>query len=252
MWGIAIAIADCWNNLILFAQVEKDSKDWFNHLTKVFTRHGSKKGVILLGLPPRITMRRSRAVTFMGNFFWNLHSTIEKLNLTAITPHMQGGVCHNFHQFAILFAPGNCQVAKVWGKVHTLKGFGCPTIAIWISQFGAKVGVFLGGFTKPRHLLSRHHVGCPRLPSRKCLLQRMYNLMHWHVGWGFPKELPRAGVRLRFTRHQNGWSIPHTLKHLIEGKSWSIHRIQQAESRAGRRPLNSQVLKDWRIPGFFP
>jgi len=27
MWGIAIAIADCWNNLILFAQVEKDSKD---------------------------------------------------------------------------------------------------------------------------------------------------------------------------------------------------------------------------------
>ena len=103
---------------------------------------------------------------------------------------------------------------------------------------------FLAGFTKPHHLLSRHHVGCPRLPSRKCLLQRMYNLMHWHVGWGFPKELPRAGVRLRFTRHQNGWSIPHTLKHLIEGKSWSSHRIQQAESRAGRRPLNSQVLKD--------
>ena len=58
---------------------------------QVFTRAGQKR-VILLGLPPRITMRRSKAVTFMGNFFWNLHSTIEKLNLTAITPHMQGGV----------------------------------------------------------------------------------------------------------------------------------------------------------------
>ena len=74
-------------------------------------------------------------------------------------------------------------------------------------------------------MLSGHHVGCPRLPSRKGLLQRMYNLMHWHVGWGFPKELPWVGVRwYRFTRHQNGWSIPHTLKHLIERKSWS-HQI---------------------------
>jgi len=70
-----------------------------------------------------------------------------------------------------------------------------------------------------------HHIGCPHRPSCKLLLKRMHNLMHWHVGWGFSKELPCSDVRERLTRHQNGWSIPRTRKHLIYWKSWSVHHV---------------------------
>ena len=76
-----------------------------------------KKKPILPGITTKDFNAANLAVDSLESFVRNLHhSPIEKLNLTAITPHMQGGVCHNFHQFALLFAPGNCSAAKVYGR----------------------------------------------------------------------------------------------------------------------------------------
>ena len=82
--------------------------------------------------------------------------------------------------------------------------YGCLPFVVWQFLMLERMIVFFArnqGRNIWRHFPSRqvpyviktcqgHHVGCPHRPSCKCLLQRMDNLMHWHVARGFPKELP--------------------------------------------------------------
>ena len=78
----------------------------------------------------------------------------------------------------------------------------------------------------------------------------MHHLMHWHMSWGFPEELPLNEVRERFTRHQDGWSHPHTRKHFINRQSWSIEDHSCRHLSAERR-FSTSVLWRTRELGFL-
>ncbi len=230
MWGIVLACACC---LYFFAQVQKDSKDWFDHPTlyhmflqarvknKGFLRDysrifscGSTRLINSLLLDPRnIRNRKSQLDTKLSSLICKAEFATSSINLQFIL-HLgsakQGlGEVHRWvpwlpMPFEAIWCQGWCfwvnftKASFGWETstdFHKVKGQG-PSPSSFV-RHALERKTCLTGFFQCKCMSSviktcqGHHVGCDRRPSRKCLLQRMYNLMHCHVGWGFPKELPR-------------------------------------------------------------